>query len=144
MITPIPKVFTGWEVLVVEDELDSMEVATRLLQFAGASVATANNGKRALDWMAHHRPHFILSDLSMPEMDGWELIHTLKNDRRWLDIPVIALTAHAMSGDRERALAAGFHNYISKPLDPPKFIGQLMNILTIVPELAVLMEARTI
>jgi CheY-like chemotaxis protein len=103
---------------------------------------TANNGREALEKLQHFRPHFILSDLSMPEVDGWTMLITLKKDRRYLDIPVIALTAHAMSGDREKAIQAGFHNYIAKPLDPPKFIFQMVTLLTDVPELAVMLKAN--
>ena len=136
----IPRIFEGWDVMVVDDESDSLEVATRLLVIAGANVIQAVNGKDALGKLHGACPRFIISDLSMPEMDGWELIHTIKQDRRTIDIPMIALTAHAMSGDRERALAAGFHNYISKPLDPPKFIQQLVAILTDIPEMASLLS----
>lgn len=131
----IPRTFEGWQVLVVDDEADSLEVATRLLKLAGATVVTAGNGREALTKLHNFRPHFILSDLSMPEFNGWELLEVLKNDRRTMDIPVIALTAHAMSGDREKAIEAGFHNYISKPLDPPKFISQMVTVLTDIPEL---------
>jgi CheY-like chemotaxis protein len=134
----IPRVFVGWEVLVVDDEQDSLEVATRLLKIAGATVSIANNGKEALEKAKSHpfQFKFILSDLSMPDMDGWELLHLLKTDRTTFDIPVIALTAHAMTGDRERGIGAGFHNYITKPLDPAKFIRQLVDVLVDIPEYA--------
>ena len=137
----IPKVFVGWTVLVADDEVDSLEVATRLLKLAGANVVTAKNGREALDKVKQHKPHFILSDLSMPEMDGWELVYRLKLERSTLGIPVIALTAHAMSGDRDRAIRAGFHNHIAKPLDPTKLVRQLINVLIDVPELTPLLES---
>ena len=130
---PVPRLFENWDVLVVEDELDSLEVARRMLKLAGANVFTATNGRDALELIETIKPRFILSDLSMPVMDGWELLYELKRNRRTLDTPVIALTAHSMPGDRDRAITAGFHNYISKPLDPPKFIQQLMNILIDIP-----------
>lgn len=129
----IPHLFEKWDVLVVEDEADSLEVARRLLQMAGANVFTATNGRDALDIIKNTKLRFILSDLSMPIMDGWELLYELKRNRPTLEMPVIALTAHSMPGDRERAITAGFHNYISKPLNPPKFIQQLMNILVEIP-----------
>jgi CheY-like chemotaxis protein len=72
----------------------------------------------------------------MPVMDGWEFMNTIKRDRRTLDIPVIALTAHAMPGDRERAITAGFHNYLTKPLTPATFMRDLLSLLVDVPELA--------
>ena len=124
----------GWLVLVVDDEFDSREVATMMLEDAGAEVFTAENGKQALERIRAKKPSFILSDLSMPEMDGWRLMHELNRDRATMDIPVIALTAHAMQGDRERALAAGFRNHITKPLSADKFIGQLLTILVDLPE----------
>jgi CheY-like chemotaxis protein len=133
MFSPIPRALVGWEVLVVDDEPDSLDIAKRLMKMAGATVHTANNGKEGLAAVHEHRPQLILTDLSMPIMDGWGLLHELKHDRRTLDIPVIALTAHTMPGDRERAIVAGFHNHIPKPLDPTKFIQQLMNIVTDIP-----------
>jgi CheY-like chemotaxis protein len=72
----------------------------------------------------------------MPEMDGWEMLFELKQDRATLDIPVIALTAHAMKGDRERAITAGFHNYLTKPLNPATFMSDVVKLLDNVPELA--------
>src|SRR5690349_11576246 len=123
-MTKIPRVMVGWRVLVVDDEQDSLEVARMMLELAGATVLTAINGQEGLAMVDKTRPHFILSDLSMPVMDGWHMMRELSLDRRTNEIPVIALTAHAMSGDRERAMQAGFANYISKPLDPDKFITQ--------------------
>ena len=134
-MTKIPRVMVGWCVLVVDDEQDSLEVARMMLELAGAQVLTAVNGEEGLAMVDKIRPHFILSDLSMPVMDGWHMMRELSIDRRTNEIPVIALTAHAMSGDRERAMQAGFANYISKPLDPDKFITQLLNIVIETPEL---------
>ena len=139
----IPRVFVGWNVLLADDENDSLEVATRLLKLAGANVITANNGKEVLETIqkSAFTFKFILTDLSMPDMDGWELLYQMQQQRLTLDIPIIALTAHAMSGDRERGIKAGFHNYITKPLEPTKFIQQLVNLLMDVPELAPLLTA---
>jgi two-component system, cell cycle response regulator DivK len=130
----IPTVFNGWRVLVVDDELDNLDIAFRLLKKAGAIVQTAEDGKEALNMVHSFRPDFVLSDLSMPVMDGWLLKDAMGKDRRTLDIPVIALTAHAMPGDRERAIQAGFVNYITKPLDVDKFINNLVRILVDIPE----------
>lgn len=135
MVQPIPKALQGWRVLIVDDEPDSLEVASRLLKFAGAEVSTAINGLDALEKVYVLRPQLIITDLSMPDMDGWGLLEQLKLERNTLEIPVIALTAHTMAGDRERAIAAGFHNHISKPLDPVRFISQLINIVVDIPEL---------
>jgi CheY-like chemotaxis protein len=136
----IPQALKGWLVLVVDDEDDSLQVASLLLEMAGATVITATNGREALEKIQGQKPRFILSDLSMPEVDGWRLMHDLNRNRATSDIPVIALTAHAMSGDRERAIQAGFTNYITKPLDPDKFIQQLLNLLVQIPELNALLH----
>src|SRR5258707_2673436 len=136
MSQKVPQVLVNWLVLVVDDEEDSLEVAQMLLEMAGAKVMLATNGREALELIRQQRPHFILSDLSMPEVDGWRLVHDLNRNRTTLDIPVIALTAHALSGDRERAIQAGFANYITKPLDVDKFIQQLLTVLLDIPQLS--------
>ena len=125
----------GWYVLVVDDDAQSLDVARRILKFYGADVYTAANGQEALDIIQHARPAFIVSDIQMPVMDGWEFVQHLKNNRETMDIPVIALTAYAMVGDREKAIAAGFHNYISKPLNPGTFMAELVSLLVDVPSL---------
>src|SRR5690606_32880896 len=103
MSTPIRRdILQGWEVVVIDDEPDSLEVASRILRFYGANVYTASNGKEGLELIRHHRPKFVISDLSMPVMDGWEMLFEIQQDRHIAQIPIIALTAHAMMGDRTR------------------------------------------
>jgi len=126
---------SGWKVLIVEDDMDSQEVAKRLLQRYGATVYTANNGLEGLEVLQSIYPNFILSDLSMPEMDGWGFIYELQQDRSTSEIPIFALTAHAMRGDRERAIGVGFYNYITKPLTPATFMEELLEVLKAVPQL---------
>jgi len=130
----------GWKVLVVDDEPDSLEVAETLLEMVGVEVLTAGNGKIGLEHAKTHRPNFIISDLSMPQMSGWQMLKHLKEDPATQNIPVIALTAHAMRGDRERAIAAGFHNYLSKPLRPETFINDLLKLLINIPQMATMLE----
>ena len=120
--------------LVVEDEPDSLEVAERILKFHGATVLTATNGREGLARAKTDHPKLILSDISMPVLDGWGLIYELKQDRAMMGIPVIALTAHAMVGDRERAISAGFHNYLTKPLTSKSFVTDLLKLLIDIPE----------
>ena len=126
----------GWTVLVVDDEPDSLDVAETLLEMVGVDVVVAGDGKEGLQLAQAHRPSFIISDLSMPEMNGWEMLRHLKEDPSTQAIPVIALTAHAMPGDRERVVAAGFHKYLSKPLRPETFIEDLVRLLVDIPPLA--------
>lgn len=128
-------ILKGWVVLVVDDELDSQEVAKRLLKHYGATVHTADNGLLALEVLKTVTPVFILSDLSMPELDGWGLIYELQKDRVTASIPIFALTAHAMRGDRERAIAVGFYNYLTKPLTPATFMDDLLDIIRDIPSL---------
>ncbi len=130
----IPRtILKEWDVLVVDDEPDSLEVAQRILRHYGADVRTATNGQEALTETKKKRPKLIISDISMPILDGWGLIYELKRERAFMEIPVIALTAHAMTGDRERAISAGFHNYLTKPLTPVTFMRDLLILLTAIP-----------
>lgn len=124
----------GKTVVVVDDEPDSQFVAQKLLEMAGATVVVADNGKEGLDKIRQHRPAFVVSDLSMPVMTGWQMVDEMKKDRSLQDIPVIALTAHAMSDDRPKAIAAGFHNYLTKPLMPESFINSLLRLVMDTPE----------
>jgi CheY-like chemotaxis protein len=125
MMTKDP-VMMNWVVLLVDDEPDNIGVAQKVLTFHGATVHTATNGVEALavlDQMP--RPTFILSDLSMPQMDGWMLLRRIRAHESYSQLPVIALTAHAMLGDREAVLAAGFNHYIAKPFSIHTFLVEL-------------------
>lgn len=132
----IPKeLLRDWDVLVVEDDPSSLQVAATLLSFYGAKVHTAIDGEEGYQKASAIQPKFVLSDLSMPVLDGWGMIEKFQKDRAMTDIPIIALTAHAMVGDREKAIAAGFFNYLTKPLTPATFIVDLLSVLTAIPEL---------
>lgn len=126
----------GWDVVVIDDEEDSLEVAEIILDEYGATVHTASDGQEGLDIVRRVNPRFVISDLSMPVMDGWGFINALKEEPKLAEIPAIALTAHAMVGDRERAVAAGFHNYLTKPLTVDTFMSDLLKLLIDIPELA--------
>src|SRR5690348_6273706 len=95
---------TSWTVVVVDDEMDSIEVVTEVLEFYGATVYNASNGVHALEVLQTVTPDLILSDLSMPQMDGWALLSNIRKIERLAGIPVIALTAHAMTGDEQRGM----------------------------------------
>ncbi|MEZ6185383.1 MAG: response regulator [Planctomycetota bacterium] len=102
------------QVLVVDDNEHNREYARQVL--AGRwRVRSAEGGQEALDLVAADPPLLVLLDLSMPEVDGWEVLRQLKADQRTQEIPVIACSAHAMAGDRERGLQAGFSEYLTKP-----------------------------
>lgn len=127
---------TGWDIVVIDDEPDSLEVARYILDFYGGNIHTATNGQEGIELVENVKPRFVISDLSMPEMDGWEFLSALKATTEVQNIPVIALTAHAMRGDRERAISAGFHNYLTKPLTANTFMDELLTLLLDIPQLS--------
>ncbi len=104
-----------WTVLIVDDEPDNLGVAQKVLLYNGAQVHIARNGLEGLTALNDMTPTFILLDLSMPEMDGWEMFEKVRSMPALARVPIIALTAHAMTGDRERVFEAGFNGYIPKP-----------------------------
>jgi two-component system cell cycle response regulator DivK len=111
----------GWTVLLVEDNYDNFEMVRFLLERADYMVIGAHTGREAVNAAREHKPDVILMDLSLPELDGWEAAHEIKNDPDIAHIPLIALTAHTLPGDRQKAMEAGFDNYISKPINVPVF-----------------------
>lgn len=140
---PDRNILKGWEILLIDDDINSLDIANLLLRHYGAAVHIAEHGEQALALLRKLKPKLIISDLSMPIMDGWVLIGRLKADPNLKDIPTIALTAHAMKGDRERAIAAGYHNYLTKPLSPATFMNDLLGLLVQIPELGLDYEEAT-
>ncbi len=116
-------------ILYVEDNDDNVFMLRGRLQRRGFEVSHAENGQVALDHVASDRPALILMDLSLPVMDGWEATRRLKADPATADIPVIALSSHAMSGDREKALAAGCDEYETKPIELRSLIAKIEALL---------------
>ncbi len=123
------KDISQWTVLIVDDEPDNLKVAKTILAYQGASVHIAENGIKGLEALETLEPSFILLDISMPEMNGWDMIKALRENPKHAAMPVIALTAHAMAGDREKVLAAGFDGYISKPFRLTSFLQQITDCL---------------
>ncbi len=115
----------GKKILLVEDNEINQEIAQEWLRTAGMDVMLANNGKEALDCLEDHCPHGVLMDIQMPLMDGFEATRQIRAQSRFKDLPVIAMTAHAMKGDRERCIAAGMNDHIAKPIDPEKLFSTL-------------------
>ena len=106
------------KVLVADDDPDSRELSREVLQSEDCQVLEAADGKEALESIRLNRPDVVLLDVQMPVMDGFSVLQQLRQDPRLATLPVAAVTSHAMHGDRERALAAGFDEYISKPIHP--------------------------
>ena len=107
----------GEQVLVVEDNEKNMKLVRDVLEAKGYRLLEAATGGRAVELATEHRPRLVLMDIQLPDVDGVEALARLRADDRTASIPVVALTAQAMSGDRERFLAAGFDGYLSKPVD---------------------------
>jgi two-component system cell cycle response regulator DivK len=104
-------------VLLVEDDATMQKMALKVLRSRGFSVELAPNGREAVAMAARLRPALILMDLSLPQMNGWEATRAIKSNPQLARIPVIAITAHAMVGDRETALAAGCTECLTKPYE---------------------------
>ncbi len=111
------------KILLVEDNLDNLELMRLLLDQKGYAVITARTGKQCLKLARAESPDLVLMDLSLPEVDGWTAASELKADPHTQHIPLIAVTAHTLPGDRKRALEAGFDGYISKPINVDLFFG---------------------
>lgn len=112
-------------ILIAEDHPDSLLLMSYLLEAHGYAVLTAVDGEVALALTRKHRPDLIVCDLQMPRLDGYEVARQLKRDPELKHIPLIAVTAYAMLGDREKVLAAGFDGYFSKPIDTEHFVSEL-------------------
>jgi CheY-like chemotaxis protein len=121
-------------VLVVDDYLEAREICAEYLGFHGYRVVTAEDGLQALERAFEVLPDVILMDLSLPELDGWAATRRLKADPRTRGIPIVALTGHALSAERERALAAGCDGYITKPIDTRAFPAQIKEYLVRAPK----------
>jgi CheY-like chemotaxis protein len=119
----------NWVVLIVDDEPHNVGVAQKVLDYNGATVYTAKDGVEGLQLLSGIKPTFILLDLSMPNMDGFEMYQQVRAHSDYQHIPVIALTAHAMQKDRERVMDAGFNGYISKPFRIESFLQEINNCL---------------
>lgn len=121
---------TSKKVLIVEDNELNMKLFHDLLDAQGYETLQTREGLQALALARQHRPDLILMDIQLSGMDGLEATRRLKADLATRDIPVVAVTAYAMPGDREKALAAGCAGYITKPLDTATFVEQVAAYLT--------------
>ena len=113
------------KILVVDDNQDSRELVIKILAGKGHQLVEAVDGEDALEKVVAEMPDLILMDISLPKIDGHEVTRRLKQDDRFASIPVIALTAHAMKGDMEKALAAGCQGYIAKPINVRDFYDRI-------------------
>jgi CheY-like chemotaxis protein len=117
------------KVLVVEDNEMNRDMLSRRLTRRGFQVIFAVDGQQGVDLARSERPDIILMDMSLPVMDGWEATRRVKSDDATRSVPVIGLTAHAMAGDREKAIEAGCDDYDTKPVELERLIGKMERLL---------------
>ncbi len=118
-------------ILVVEDDMDNYELVRFILERAGYDVFLAVNGRDGVDAARFQKPDLILMDLGLPEMDGWLAAQKLKADEATRPIPLFALTAHTLPGERKHALQAGCDGYISKPIHVEGFLNLIESALAV-------------
>jgi two-component system, cell cycle response regulator DivK len=117
-------------IIIIEDDNDNQELVRILLNQAGFINFGAPDGPSGLELIRQHHPDLVLLDLTLPQIDGWHLARQIKSDPEMSDIKIVALTAHALPGDRRRALEAGCDGYLTKPINIPTFIPELKSYLT--------------
>ena len=118
---------SGEHILVVEDNELSMKLFRDVLVATGYDAIEATTGAEAVELAAERTPDLVLMDIQLPDFDGVEALHRLRTDVRTAAIPVLAVTAQAMQGDRERFLAAGFDGYVAKPVNIGELIGTVQH-----------------
>ena len=118
------------KILIVEDNEMNRDMLSRRLERKGFSIVMAEDGKKGVDMSLSETPDLILMDLSLPIMDGWEATATIKANPETKDIPIIVLTAHAMAGDREKALEAGADEYDTKPIEFKRLLGKIKDFIS--------------
>ena len=117
------------KILLVEDNEFNLDMLTRRLQRKGFEVITATDGQEGINKSRSEKPDIIIMDMSLPVVDGWEATHQIKAHEATKKIPLIALTAHAMTGDREKAINAGCDEYETKPIDMTRLLEKIKKLL---------------
>jgi len=118
------------KLLLIEDNEMNRDMLSRRLERKGYQVIIAVDGQEGIELAQTQSPDLILMDMSLPVMDGWEATRILKANEATRKLPIIALTAHAMAGDREKALEAGVDDYDTKPIDMPRLLSKIETLLT--------------
>jgi two-component system, cell cycle response regulator DivK len=119
----------SWQILVIEDEYDSIQMVSKILTFHGIEVHVAHNGRECLDMLNDLNPTLIVSDLAMPEMDGWQTLAAIRANPQTEHIPVVAVTAYHSADVAEEAMRAGFDGFFAKPVSARTFVQQLKEIV---------------
>jgi two-component system cell cycle response regulator DivK len=121
-------------ILIAEDYSANRELIREMLEAGGYRVIQASDGQEAFEKIRNARPDLVLADIQMPVLDGYGLVHKIRDDSSLCNLQVVALTAYAMDGDREKVLAAGFDGYITKPLDMKTLYREVSKYLAVSPE----------
>ncbi|MEM7801615.1 MAG: response regulator [Chloroflexota bacterium] len=121
-------------ILLVEDNEMLQEIISTRLELKGFRVSIAPDGKQGVEMAIKLTPQLILMDMSLPYMNGWEATEVIRGNEETQDVPIIALTAHALSSDRERGLAVGCNDYLTKPVDFQKLLKKIESLLVITPQ----------
>jgi CheY-like chemotaxis protein len=116
------------KILIIEDNALNLDMLTRRLERKGFSIIAARDGLSGIEKANQEKPELIIMDLSLPMLDGWGAAKKLKADNVTKSIPIIALTAHAMKGDKEKALNAGCDEYDTKPVDFDRLLGKISKV----------------
>lgn len=124
MLTP-----ATWNVMVIDNEPDSIRIIEMVCRHHGAKVRSALSGSDGLACIAQEMPGILFLDIQMPVMTGWDVLKVIRGNPDWSEMIVIAMTAHAMGGDRERILGVGFDGYFPKPVSPLSLIRSVQTIL---------------
>jgi two-component system cell cycle response regulator DivK len=117
------------KILLVEDNEMNRDMLSRRLERRGYEVVIAVDGQQGVDMARVEKPDLVLMDMSLPVLDGWEATRRLKAEADTRGVPIIALTAHAMAGDREKAMEAGCDDYDTKPIELPRLLGKIEELL---------------
>ena len=117
------------KILIVEDNEMNRDMLSRRLERKGFTVVMAEDGQKGVEMSKSESPDLILMDLSLPVMDGWQATTIIKSDDQTKNIPIIVLTAHAMAGDREKALDAGADEYDTKPIEFKRLLGKINDFI---------------
>jgi CheY-like chemotaxis protein len=124
-----PSDISTWNVVVIDDEPHNAGVLRIVFDFYKVPFRSAESGMQGIELLGTERPSFLLLDISMPQMSGYDVLREIRANEKLSDLCVIALTAHAMTGDKERIIEAGFDGYIAKPISPINIVSEIMQIL---------------
>lgn len=116
-------------ILIVEDNKESREALARRLQRRGYDIVEAADGQQGVELAKSEKPDLVLMDMNMPILDGWQASQLIRAASQTEELPIIGLTAHALAGDREKALDAGCSEYLTKPVDFPKLLAQIETLI---------------